>query len=184
MGKKNKLVKCSSKTKVYPSFKESKIEKEHKLIKKKSVFQQTSQIWAMAKSRNLSSMVVTSWHPPRGGAVGRKMGKWHKHWPDLQGHQESEWSVHCWPHSAVCFLYEQVPRPQKFCLLILILFISVQSCLYWRSHTAQRAQKSTFLLLSSTPIWLVSSFTLKNVLIWMINYIVVPDLVWALQRRE
>lgn len=29
-----KLVKCSSKMKVYPSFKESKIDKEHKLIKK------------------------------------------------------------------------------------------------------------------------------------------------------
>lgn len=38
VGKKNKLVKCFSKTKVYPSFKESKIEKEHKLIKKKVYF--------------------------------------------------------------------------------------------------------------------------------------------------
>lgn len=37
VGKKNKLVKCFSKTKVYPSFKESKIEKEHKLIKKKCI---------------------------------------------------------------------------------------------------------------------------------------------------
>lgn len=38
VGRKNKLVKHSSKTKVYPSFKESKIEVEHKLIKKQAYF--------------------------------------------------------------------------------------------------------------------------------------------------
>lgn len=83
-----------------------------------------------------------------------------------------------------CLLFFwQVPQFLKFCAahsdhvyICRVIFIQVTICCAPR--------KQDFLLLSMTLIWLASHFTLKTVLIWMINHSVTPVSAWPCRVQD